>query len=230
MKLRVRLHVAHQVAVLRRHRVEHRARRVGLEAGVQKGLVVGQAGQDQRGVGIEQAHADVLAFTAAFAVQQRRQHRVGGGHCRDAVDHRAADGVGFLVLALRPHEPGQALDDLVVGRPVRVRAIGAKAGDRHVNQARVDFAQHLVAEPQPVHHAGAEVFEDNIRRANQIANQFGAACRLELDANALLAAVRVHGRSAGAVPAGSKTCRQGRRKCVIRSLSSMASLPSSDLT
>ena len=69
------------------------------------------------------------------------------------------------------HEPAHGLGDDVVGRPVGVGA-GAGAGvteaaDGGVDELRVAGGQGLVADAEPVHHAGSAVLDDHVDRRGE---------------------------------------------------------------
>src|SRR3712207_9574729 len=59
------------------------------------------------------------------------------------------------------------LPHAVVGRALRVRSRGAEPGDRAVHQPRVQLAELLVADPQAVHHARAQVLEHHVGALRQ---------------------------------------------------------------
>ena len=89
--------------------------------------------------------------------------------------------------------PAHRLGDHVVGRPRRVRAgTGARvaeAADRAVHQLRVGLAQHLVAESQRLHHAGAEVLDDDVGRVDQATQDRRVGRVLQVERDAALVAV-----------------------------------------
>jgi len=73
---------------------------------------------------------------------------------------------------------------------------GQKTLFRTINQTRILFRQHLVTEPEPVHRAGPEIFDDHVgifcKAQRDVAPFFG----LQINAQTALIAV-VHGEVAG---------------------------------
>src|SRR5581483_674271 len=115
-------------------------------------------------------------------------HRVEAGEIvgdRHADARRLAGGVAGHV-----HDAGFALDDGVVSRQLRVRPRVTVAGDRAVDQAGVDRRRGGVAEPELREAAGPEVLDQHVSRRDQAAQRLGAVRRLEIDRDALLAAVQ----------------------------------------
>ena len=65
-------------------------------------------------------------------------------------------------LAGDRHDPGHRLELAVEGGRRPLRPGVAEAGDGAVDQPRVEPRERLVAEPQPVHHAGPEVLPHHV--------------------------------------------------------------------
>ena len=72
-------------------------------------------------------------------------------------------------------EPAHRLGDHVEGRPVGVGALTgprvAEAADRAVHEPWVDLRQRLVAEAELVEHADAEVLDDHVGVADEVAQR-----------------------------------------------------------
>ena len=81
-----------------------------------------------------------LALIATRAAQQRRRDRLRRRHAGCDVDHRKTDldRRRLRIVALQRHHAGRRLDDVVIGRPRRVRAHLPPARDRAVDQFRID--------------------------------------------------------------------------------------------
>ena len=93
---------------------------------------------------VEQRHLDAPALSPV----QRGEHGRGGVQARQHVHERHAHLVGRPVLRPRDrHQPGLGLRDEVVPRAARRAALGAEAGDRAVDDARVALA-HLRRSPR----------------------------------------------------------------------------------
>ena len=131
---------------------------------------------------------------------QRGQHpdqRVHPGHHvedRDAGPVRLAAG--------RPgqaHQPGDRLHDQVVAGQ-RGAAAGAEAGDRGVDDARVGRRHRVVVEPEAGQPAGAEVLQQDVGPAGQLAGQRGVLLVLEVERDRALVAVDAEVVGRDAVP------------------------------
>src|SRR5205814_9788830 len=92
-------------------------------------------------------------------------------------------------LATKTERARQGLRHDVKRRLVLQRALEAKAPDRAVNEARVDRRQRLVAGPEPVHHAGAVILDEDVRVGNEAAQDVGTRLLLQVDDEALLVAI-----------------------------------------
>ena len=166
----------------------------GLLAGDEQ---VGRHPAHERHDGIQQGDVDALALAGALPVEQGRHEGEGGVEAAHGVAHRepGAQGVQAFV-AVDGHLPGQALDDLVVGRLQGVRAGLAEAGDGAVDQLRVQCGQDLVAQAQAVHDAGAEVLHQDVGVQDQLLEQVLAFGALGVEGDGVL--VGVLGQEAGA--------------------------------
>ena len=92
-------------------------------------------------------------------------------------------------LAVHRQRAGHGLEDDVEAGPILQRAGLAVARDRAVDQARVDRLQFVVAQPQPRHHAGAVILDQNVALGGQILNQRQPVRALEVNDDRLLAAI-----------------------------------------
>ena len=148
-------------------------------------------GPDEGDRRVEHGEVQVLALARPFAREQRRGDRLRRGQA------------GHLVRDDRPHhlrlagapvgldvgEARQRLDDRVVHALLGVRSFLPEAADRHVDQARVQLAQALGAQPQLVDDAGPEVLDEDVGRADQVVQDREAALLLQVEDEGALAAV-----------------------------------------
>ena len=143
----------------------------------------------QRAVG----HRDVdeLALAGHLALAQ-------GDQDPDRGHQRATAEVGDLarrlhrrsaLLAGQAEQPDQAEVVHVVARAVAVRPVLPVAGDRAVDEPRVLLAQPLVADPQPLHHAGAEALQQHVGLAHEPQQDLAPRVGLQIDADRALVAV-----------------------------------------
>jgi hypothetical protein len=79
--------------------------------------------------------------------------------------------------------------DLVVGRPVHIRAIVAEAGDGAVDDAWAQLADTLVTDAQALGHAGAEVLQEHVGGGDEAIEDVQGAGRLQVEGEAALAVV-----------------------------------------
>ncbi|MNE47022.1 hypothetical protein D3C80_1413980 [compost metagenome] len=167
--------------------------------------LVGQAGH----LHVEQGHVDVLAEAGLLAVRQRAEHRGARVQAGEDVGQRHADlhRPGALLAFGAPgqaHQPAQALDHEVVAGALGVGAVLAEAGDRAVDQPRIDLAQAGVVEAVGGQAADLEVLQQDVRLRHQLADQALALRAGEVDGQRLLVAVgaQVVGRFRGVLAAG----------------------------
>lgn len=144
---------------------------------------------------IQQGDIDMLAAAGRVPALDRGQDTDGGvqsgqdvGDC-DRGFHRSATRlvVGFAVDA---HEAAFALKDEVIARAVRIWAIPAVAGDRAIDEARVDVAEVLVRKPVAGEVADFVVLDENVRLLRQFAHDLPALRIGQIDCNRAFVAVR----------------------------------------
>ena len=108
--------------------------------------------------------------------------RVADG--RAGLERRPAGQAGH---AQRPARGQRDRVEALVAAP---RPESAEALDRGVDQPRAAFAQVRVAEPEAIHRAGREVFQDDVDVLRQRAEQVAALIRLEVERDAALVGVQ----------------------------------------
>ncbi len=124
---------------------------------------------------IHQRDVDTLAFTGASALDQRGLDR---GVAKDPAQHVGDEDSPRSrpipvpgIAHQRTIKTALGVNDHGVGRALGGRAGLSVAGDRAINQARIDLAQRLITEAQAIHHAGAKILHDNIRFLDQPMNK-----------------------------------------------------------
>src|SRR3546814_19824551 len=70
-----------------------------------------------------------------------------------------------------------------------IRAVEAETGQRAEHEARVVCAQRVVAESEPVEHAGAHAFDDDIGFRGETAKQRATVVGLEIEDDAFISAI-----------------------------------------
>ena len=128
--------------------------------------------------------------TSRSSSAMKRAH--GGVVAAREVGDRDAD--AHRPLARQPgdrHQAAHALRDLVEARPVGVGPVLAEARQAHVDEARVDLAQGLVVDAEPVLHVGPVVLDQHVGGRRQLLEDGDALGRLEVERDAALVAVQV---------------------------------------
>jgi hypothetical protein len=115
--------------------------------------------------------------------------------CRYDPEHRAHDvddrGAGAQRLARRSGHEGKSgleLHNLIERRTMLVRA-GEIAFKRQVDEARVERAQLVITAPEPLHCAGAKIFENQVGGRDQPVNYRLAFLALQIHRQAALITV-----------------------------------------
>ncbi|MNN21727.1 hypothetical protein D3C81_1350590 [compost metagenome] len=144
--------------------------------------------------GIRHRHVDELALAGFLHAVNGRQDADAEHQRRDRVTHAGAD--LHRRAAVRPgdaHHAAHGLRDHVIGGPPRIgagaRARVAEAAHGAVDQARIRFAQRFVSQSEPLHHAGAEVLDDDVGTIDQLAHNADALGRLQVHGNRTLVAI-----------------------------------------
>jgi hypothetical protein len=150
--------------------------------------------------GVEHADVEEGPFTGAMLAKQGAGDRERGGQAADGVAHRVtgAQGCG-LRGAGNAHDPGEPLDDLVVGGSPAVGPGGAEAGDRAVDQAGIVGAESLPAEAQPLQDAGPEVLQEHVGVSKEPLEHLPSGVALEVDRHRSFAGVLGQERDAQAL-------------------------------
>src|SRR4029077_91918 len=172
-----------EVAIRRERRVA-RPERARRRAGEQ--IALGVEGE-QAHRGLEQRAVDPLAQSGALPLDdrvgdaERAQDAGGQVEERDAGPHRLA-----TRLAGDGHDAAEGLHQRLVARAVLARAGAPERGDRAVDEPPVDLRQHVLAEPEGLHGAGAEVLDDHVRVLHQPLDHLDGLRRLQVERDAAL--------------------------------------------
>ena len=112
---------------------------------------------------------DALALAGALALDQRAQD---AGAEMDAGQEVADRGAGLgrrpVVLAGRVGDAAHRLDGDVHGGEVAIGPVEPEARAAAIDQAGIELAQHVVAQPQPVHDADGEVLDQDVGLGDQL--------------------------------------------------------------
>ena len=148
-------------------------------------------------------HLQLLALAGARAVEQRaddaeRHQHAGAG----VADRRAGLDRPPARLAGDAHRAARGLRDRVEREPLLVRAAGAEALDLGVDDAGIDRADDIVAEPQPLDRAGREILGEDIGLLHHLLDQRQPALGFQVDGERALVGV-VHHEIVGVAEAGA---------------------------
>ena len=140
-------------------------------------------------------HRDIQALTApgAVAMHQAGADRADRGQPDDAVDQRIRD-IARGVVAADRHQVRQrraALDQIVIGRFGRIGPVLAKAEHAGIDQARIEFRNHVIAEPQSCHRLRPDVVDQHVGSGDQSQRRVAPGRLLQIEAETALAAVGV---------------------------------------
>ncbi|MEY9236048.1 hypothetical protein ABIF68_004365 [Bradyrhizobium japonicum] len=180
----------HDIAIGRLGRPEHRARRW-----LHRELRALQLDHRQGQHRFQHGDVDVLALPGHRALIERRRNRaetVGAGDDIGMVDAAIiGTAAAGLIGEMRHVVAGGRMDHRRVGRQLRRGTGLAVARDRAIDQLWIDRAQAVVVEPQPVHHAGAKVLDQDIGGRGEPAHRLLALLGLEIEHDAFLADVEL---------------------------------------
>src|SRR4051794_36211806 len=191
-----------------RDEVEELLVRVLVERPVLEALLVAEL--DAAEVQDAAAHGDLdaLAAPGVRALVERgadrpeQVDRVAG-----VADLRAGHDRRAVLEAGRAHRAAGRLGDVLVRLGVLERA-RAEALQRRVDEPRVELVQVLPREAEPIHHARAEVLDQDVGAVHELAEDLLALVRLHVEGEAPLVAVehrevqRVHVRQIAQLAAG----------------------------
>jgi hypothetical protein len=141
---------------------------------------------------LQQARLHPLAFARDFALEQRRQNAERGEQAPTDIGDRAAD--AHRAAARLPgdrHDAGQALRDLIESGALAIRAVLSETGNARQHDSRIDLAQRLVVDAQPILHVGAEILDDDIRVLHEPEKNLAPLRVLEVQRDRALVAMQV---------------------------------------
>ena len=144
------------------------------------------------GHGIHQSNVNLLPQTGFLAVHQSGQYADGQVQAAQHVAHRRADTGGLSAgPAGGAHQAAHGLPHDVIACTLAQGAGVAKAGDGAVDDRRIDLLEHIVAQAQLFHGAGAVVLNDNVRLFHHFLENLFCLRVFQIQRAAHLAAVEV---------------------------------------
>ena len=148
---------------------------------------------------VDQRHVEILAEAAPkamhVAMAQLRQDAQGGVEPREQVAHRNTDllvpAAGQIVaLAGHAQQTAEPLHRVVVAGTLAIRAGLPVAGDRAIDELRVQHCQARVVQPVAGHVADLEVFDQHVGVLSQHSHQCLAFAVRQVDRDRAFVAVR----------------------------------------
>jgi hypothetical protein len=101
------------------------------------------------------------------------------------IDERNARDFGIIQVGDQAHHAAKRLADGVEARLVAIRTALTIAGDRAVNQFRIQLRQLVIVEPELGSRRRAKIFQKDIRRRQEFAQDLVAFCLPQVQRNAL---------------------------------------------
>ena len=136
---------------------------------------------------------DALAAPGTVAVDEAGAYGSDSREPDNTIDQRVGDIAWHAVAGLRHQrrQRGRALNQIVIGRFGGIGPVLAEAEHARIDQPRVDFRHHVVAELQPRHRLRTHVVNQHVGGLDQ--PQHGVAPRriLQVEADRALVAVGV---------------------------------------
>ncbi len=86
--------------------------------------------------------------------------------------------------------------------PLGPRSTSSVSCDGTINEARVDYAQRLIAQAQTFHHSRAKAFQHHVCAANQLLENLLSFMRLQIQGERAFVAVQNHMKAAVSPHAG----------------------------
>jgi hypothetical protein len=137
----------------------------------------------------EQRAFDRLPDAGALPRHERAHDGEGERQRRRVVGDCATCGQRSVPLAGDRHQAAHRLRQDIVPRLAAERALGPESRGTCVDDARVHGTEGVVAEPQLLHDAGPEVVRDDVAVARQAQRHLAPLLALQVELDALLAAV-----------------------------------------
>ena len=132
----------------------------------------------------------MLALAGAQAAHIGAQHGDRHQHAGAGIaDGRAGLAGRAVLLAGDAHQAAGGLRDHVEGQRLLERAAGAEPFGLAVDDRRIDRADHVGAEAEPLDRAGGEVLAEHVGLLRHLLHQLDAARILQVDRDRLLVGV-----------------------------------------
>ena len=152
-------------------------------------IAAADIGQELEAAAVE-GDIDALPLPGHGAVIERGQDCLGRIHAGDEIGDGDAEAQRLtLGGAGDGHQPAFGLHDEIIARPVGQRPVAAIAGDRAMDDPRVERPQGFIIEAEALQGFGHEILDDDIGAAHQLAHQLGPARARHVEGDRLLVAI-----------------------------------------
>jgi len=167
-------------------------------------LMTGNRVLEDRDLAIEHCDVNLLRLAAPLAVTQRGVDPDTGEEPRRDVTDRSPDPRRMRSgLSGQTHDAPHRLNDQVIGRPRSIGSRVAKPGDGRVDQSRMAGVEGLPAVAEFLHRARAEILDQNVGFFQESFEERAVVLILQIEGDALLAAVQRDEVGGGARDEGS---------------------------
>ena len=138
---------------------------------------------------IEHRDVDKLPFAGLFPLIERQQNTDRGIHAGSDIGDGDAGARRFVGIAGGGDNAALALNQEIVSLDVAIRTVLAVAGERAINQPRIQLAELFITEPKPAGDTRRIILEENIRALRQLLQNLPPLFFLDVDGQAALVAI-----------------------------------------
>ena len=147
---------------------------------------------DERNQRLDLRQLDQLSAPGAFALAHRHHQREHAMQSADRIAQRVAERVTLpvaVVVTRQSRHSRHRLDCVAVAARVAFGTVAPERRHRDHDEPRIDRAHRFVAEPEPIHHAGTEILDQDVGDLDQPFQDFDSARAREIERDAPLAAI-----------------------------------------
>ena len=109
---------------------------------------------------------------------------------------------GTVASPVGGRESRDGLQQHILPGPVAIGSVGSVAGERAVDEARIEFVEPLPSESQPIHRSRAETLDQHVGSGEQVVEHLPRLVGLEVDGDASNVAVAEQEEDAHAIEKG----------------------------
>src|SRR5690349_19566029 len=133
----------------------------------------------------------MLAAPEPVTRDQRKENGVACGHSGCHVDDRRTGPDGWPIReTVQRHKSAFRLGDWVKSRTPSEGSLAAIGRDRTIHEARVGWCNRRIIKTEPLHNAGGEVLDDDIRARDQFPGDLSGFRHCKVERKAALVAIQ----------------------------------------